>query len=197
MQYVLTYILSILVSIFVFWKFLKEDYSEEQVFSLAMSLCFGSLLGYGLSRFFLEEFSFWFIFGGLVASFVLFYKKSKFMFYEYLEGTVRALLFLLSLLAISYSIIEKSFVGLVLFVGVFAILVLYFFLSGSYKKFTWYKSGKIGFAGLTAAGVFFLVRGITFFIYPNAPSISGSLEPVFCGVTSFIFFTMLYNLSRK
>lgn len=197
MQYFFVYILSGFISIFVFWKFLKEDYSEDQIFSLAFFSLLGGLLGFVLSRFVFGEFSFWLVFLGVSGAFVLFYKKNKFMFYEYLEGVIKALLFFLSLLSISYSILEKSFMGLILFVAVFLVFSLYFFLSKSYKKFTWYRSGKIGFAGLTVAGIFFLLRGGIFFVYPDAPTMSGSLEPVICGVVSFIFFLMLYNLSRK
>ena len=193
--------------LFFFWKRTKEDYSSNEIFSFAFtllgSILLGSLLGYFISSRFslkssvfnLSGLWFWggFIFGCL--GFSLAYFKFKLRFFETLEaGTVGFLFFYLSIL-LSFSL-QVTDIKLLLFVALQALLIsLFFFLDSRYKSFSWYKSGKIGFTGLTILGIFFLMRAIVALLDPSMLSFVGKVDAIVDSLVAFAFFITLFNLS--
>lgn len=78
-------------------------------------------------------------------------------------------------------------------------LACYYYLRGRYKSFMWYKSGKVGFAGLVTLGLFFLVRSILALSGSNMLVFTGigKVEVVLCAALSFLCFFAVYNLSES
>jgi len=77
------------------------------------------------------------------------------------------------------------------------IIGLFYFLETKYKKISWYRSGRVGFSGLTTAAIFFLLRAAISPFYPNLLTFSGSFEYLFSGLVAFILFFLVYNLAIK
>jgi len=75
-------------------------------------------------------------------------------------------------------------------------LFLSYYLDTNYKRFTWYKSGRIGFAGLFTASVIFLVRSVLAITKVHMISFVGSGEAVVSGIMAFVGFLLLFDLGR-
>lgn len=189
--------LGIFFLLYFFWKKLKEDYASTIIFTTAVYALLGVLVGYLISlEFFSQWWFFWetlFLFVGLVVGVLRF----KLRIFEILEAATVSFLPWLSFIFLKDSISNQSLISLVAFVFLLLLLFLFFFLDKHYKRFTWYKSGKIGFSGMTTLGVFFLIRAVVGAF--NLPMISfvGKLDSVLSAVISFIAFLMVYNLSRS
>jgi hypothetical protein len=93
--------------------------------------------------------------------------------------------------------IEKSnpasFIG---FIVIILLIVLFYFLDAHYKKFTWYKSGRVGFTGLTTLGLLLLLRAAVAPIVPDMLSFSGKYEAIISGILAFVSFLLVFNLAR-
>ncbi len=85
-------------------------------------------------------------------------------------------------------------------IGVLIISVLlfaYLLLNMHYKTFSWYRSGRVGFSGLTILGTFFLIRAAIAIFFPNMLSFTGIFDAIISGLISFAAFIAVFNLSRK
>lgn len=155
---------------FILWKRLREDYPPEPVFSVTLVL-----LGVGLlAASFLGavgDFSFWI--GTLLLSVAGFYtiKKLGFKFFEFVDAVVPAF-FLLSFFVSLASVVKNPTNPVLLAqvaVPLFSLVVYNFFIA-RYRQFSWYPSGKVGFAGLSSLGVYFVLRGaVVFYKTPVLP----------------------------
>ncbi len=194
---IIVLVLALIVSIFTFWKFLEDDYPDELIFTVIFTTIIFSGAGFIINLFFKTQFVFWISGFFLIFGFLFSYLRNKFPIYEFFEGLVRAAFFFFEVMLVYFMATKQSIVGLGVLVINSIVIFIYFLLSKNYKKFTWYKSGKIGFAGITAAGIFFVVRGIVAFFALDFVSFAGRIEPLLAGSVSFIFFLILYNLSRQ
>lgn len=189
-------IAGILVFTFLFWKSLREDYASEQIFSTCFLALTGILLGTVVSWKFFPEFWFWIDFG-LGLTFLAFgILRYKLRTYESIEAFLISCLPWLALIFLEHAarnVSVSSFFGLVTLV---ILAFLFVFLNRHYTKFNWYKSGRAGFAGVTTAGVFFLIRALVALFAGSVLSFIGSLEVFVSGVASFLCFLILFNLSR-
>ncbi len=198
-------IIGVLGFLFLFWRRLKEDYSSNQIFSFGFIVVGFVLLGFlvGFAIYNIQHtiyfnsrgLWFWgsFIFGSI--GFFVAERSIKLKFFETLESANLGFLFLMFSIFIVNSL-EKVDLKLLLFAGVVGGLIpLFFFLNSKYKSFTWYKSGKIGFAGLSILGIFFLVRSVVALIDPSMISFIGRIDAIPDSIAAFIFFAALYNLS--
>ena len=103
----------------------------------------------------------------------------------------------MSLIFLQDVIINRSWFSLSVFIFIIITITLYLFLSKQYKRFRWYKSGKVGFAGLTTLGFIFLVRGLTALWVPFMLSFVGVMDAFISVIISVVAFGMVYNLSRS
>ncbi|HWA51713.1 MAG TPA: hypothetical protein VG895_01505 [Patescibacteria group bacterium] len=198
----------ILGFLYFFWKSLKEDYTSDQIFSGAFIvigfLLFGFILGFlgrslsinGLKNIF--NFSgIWFwtaVIFSCIGFCVAFYKLNLRLF-ETLEAVTLGSLFLLFTIFIVNAVLTKDVYLLIFSLLTVALIPFFSFLTKKYKLFNWYKSGKLGFAGLVCLAAFFLFRVVFALIDPMMLSFVGKFDAILSSITSFLFFIVLYNLS--
>lgn len=195
-QKVLVDLLGVFIFLFLLWKKLKDDYSSHQIFSLAFLSLFFSLGLILVSRYIYPEAWFWFAFLGMAAGFVFSVYRFKLMFYEVLEGLAVSLIPLLAFQYLFDSVANASFSSFFLLIFLVFLSGLYIFLDRHYMKFGWYKSGRIGFSGLVILALFFLLRIAVAVLSKGVISFIGNYDWLISGVLSFLFFLLLFNLSR-
>lgn len=182
---------------FLFWRKLREDYRSPSVFSAAFYILIGiGVFGFLFNRF-LPEWWFWGNVLGVVSGFGLGTFRFKFKFFESLEAIVIGLLPWLSFVFLEDAVSRANLSSLLGFVVLFLITVFYLFIDRHYKKFTWYKSGKVGFSGLMTLGVLFLVRTTVAVLFPFVLSFSGPIDSIVSGVIAFTSFLLVFNLARQ
>ncbi len=197
LSYFLIPAVGIPVFLFIFWKKLKEDYLPDQIFATATFVISGILLGFLTSLLFLTEWWFWitglYAFIGLLIGVFRF----RFRFYEAFEASFVGLMPWLSLVFFADSVSTTSLGSFVGFGFLMGLLGLYYYLDAHYKNFSWYLSGRVGFSGLTVAGIFFLGRSALALLSEPVVSLSGSLDVLFSAVLAFGLFLLTFNLARK
>lgn len=139
---------------------------------------------------------FWGGFLGALLGILLAFFKLGFRFFETVEIVSISFLIFVSLVFLKLLITQKEALYLFGLAFIFLLFMLYNFLQARYKRFSWYKSGKVGFSGLTLMGLFFLVRGVVAFFYPTMLSLNGKIDAVLSFAVSFIFFFAVYNLAE-
>lgn len=197
--------LGVLFYLFFIWKRLKEDYLPSRIFSASFIILAGAAVGIILNYFLIAPllrstpiFSpngtwFWFAFIGAALGLAGVVFKYKMRFFETMEAVALGFAFLV------FFAFMPSIISLVLVV----LLGLFFFLDSRYKRFSWYKSGKVGFSGLALLALFFLIRAFIAMINPDMVSFTGTtlfigkVDAVISSILSFIFFLTLYNLSQR
>lgn len=189
-------IFSVFLFLLLFWKSLKEDYTVGIIFNTSFYILFSILASVLFSSYFFEEWWFWLanvaIFIGLATGVV----RYKMRFFEVLEATVLALLPWFGLIFLGNGLTKGSLTSYIAALGVVGLIALFIFLSGHYKSFSWYKSGRIGVAGLAVLAFLFLVRsGVAVFV-PNVLSFVGRNEVYISGSAFIVCLAGLYTLAR-
>ncbi len=190
-------IVGILLFFFLFWRKLKEDYDSSRIFTFALFVALGVIIFSFISQKVLPQWWFWADCLGATLGFVLGRLRFKFRFFENLEAVTIGLLPWLSVIFLQDAILNSSWSSLIAFVVLLVIIAFYVFLDTHYKKFTWYKSGKVGFSGLTTLGVFFLIRTAVAAGFPSMLSFLGPIDSIISGVIAFTSFLLVFNLSRQ
>lgn len=160
--------LGILISFFIVWKKLREDYSDEKIFSFSLGVIGGIILGYIGTSFIepiLPGIKFWGAIagGGLLGTWLS--KKLSIRFFEALEAVIPAVFVYLifeSLTKISWLQVINLEPGVIFqfaqLGGVTLSLLVFVYASRNFRRFMWYPSGKIGIASLLALAVFFIFQ---------------------------------------
>lgn len=190
-------LLGIILFLFIFWKRLKDDYSSNIIFGSGFAIILGIVLGLGLSKFFIPLWFFWTAFVGSLLGMFLMILKFKLKFYETFESLILATMPLTSLMFFKDSVIHSSLNSFLAFAGSLILIFLAYWFDLNYKSFTWYKSGKIGFAGLSAGIIFFLIRTVLAIFGISVLSFVDSLEPILSGIVVLIFIGLLVNLGKE
>lgn len=181
---------------FLVWKRLKEDYSGQQIFTSVIYLALGFFIFCFVAMRIIYPYWFWVGMVGLVLSGALGIWRFHLKTYELVEAVVIGFLVWLAIIFLTDSVINSSLFSFINFALLVGLSGFFYFLDNHYRTFAWYRSGKIGFAGLMSAGLFFLVRGIFAGLYPTVLSFANHFEVYFSAIASFIFFLLTYNLSR-
>lgn len=183
--------------LFFFWRRLREDYPTNQIFSTAFFMLSGVLGGWLISREFFPAWFFWAQALGASLGFLVGTFHFKFRLHESLEAAAVSFLPWLAFYFLKDASLSASIVSLGGFLFCLFLLALFYVLDVHYKRFTWYRSGRVGFAGLTVAGLFFLTRAAVAAFYPYVLTFAGRAEAIPSGVVAFIFFLLIYNLSKS
>lgn len=189
--------LGILALLFIFWKRLKEDYASEIIFKSAIFILVGIGVGWGWSQRFFPNWFFWTSLTGALMGLLLAILKFKLKFYESLEAFIISSFPWLAFMFLEDSVVNSSLSSFLAFVAVLIVVFVSYWLDTHYKGFTWYKSGRIGFAGLATAALVFLVRSILATGGVTMLSFVGRLESVLSGIAAFICFLLLFDLARR
>jgi len=190
-------ILGVLAFLFIFWKRLKEDYISNQIFSSAFMVLSGLLIAKLITTYYLAAWWFWLSILSVSVALFLAIKRYRLRVFETLEAVVLSLLPWLSLLFLADSILSSSSLSLGGSILIALLIILFFVFDKHYKRFTWYKSGRVGFTGLTILGLFFLIRAFVALNFHNVLSFSGKNEVYFSVVLAFSSLLILFNLSRQ
>lgn len=196
-EMVIANILGIFILIFLFWLRLKDDYHYEKIFNLVSFVLAGILIGFISLKFLPSVYLFWVYLIAIIASFTVGIIKLKIRFFESLDSLVISLLPYFGLYLLSQSIKNYSLSSFIGFWIVTVFVFLYFFVDANYRKFTWYKSGRVGFSGLLVAGLFFVVRSVLSVFFVDGPTIMGQLDIYISASFSFVSFLLLFNLAKK
>lgn len=189
--------LGVIFFLFVFWKRLKEDYSSDIIFQVAASILVGIALGQAASKLFFPDWFFWVSFIGSLIGMLLALSKFKLRFYETFEALILAGMPFISLMFFNDSIVNSSLNSFLGFVISLILIFLAYWFDLNYKNFTWYKSGKIGFAGLVTAVIFFSVRTVIAIVGITVVSFVVKFEALASGIAALISIALLVNLGRK
>lgn len=190
-------IFGILLLFFFLWKRLKDDYHYEKIFNLAFLILFGLLIGFFLSISFAPKFWFWIELLSVSIFFFISIKRQRIKFFESLDGLIIGLL---PLLAVNYLVDAVNKSSLSSFLAFWTVLIsifAFFFLDAQYRRFSWYKSGRVGFAGVATVILFFLIRIALYLIYPQTLSFVTPYDLYLSSTFAFSFFLVLYSLSRS
>lgn len=183
--------------LFLMWLKLKEDYHYERIFNLSFTTLVVFFISSIISVYYIKEYWFWINFMGLLIGFISGIILFKFKFYESFNAFVVAVMPFLGFYFLFVSVYKFSLPDFVSFWIITIFIFLYFFIDSNYRKITWYKSGRVGFSGLFISGTFFLIRAILAYYYPSSPSIVGIYDIYISASFAFLFFLLLFNLSRK
>jgi hypothetical protein len=194
----LTHAFGIFLFMFILWKKLKDDFAPELIFRLAFSVLVGLGIGVIISiRYFSQYFFYFCLVGGLLGVIPTIIKfRSK--FYEIFEAFIIALLPWLSLIFFLDSVAHSSLSSFLEFLGMLIIIFISYWLTNHYKSFSWYRSGKIGFTGLTTLMIIFLSRfiiaifGISMISFGNL-----KLETILSGLGVLVCTAQIIILAKR
>lgn len=190
-------IISNLLFLYIFWLRLKEDYTSDQIFSTTFYIIAAVLFANIVSRRFFPTAWFWFGFAGLTIGVTAGILRFRLRVMETLEAGIAAILpsFMFVFLAdfVRNGNLHSGFGAM----AVFGLLLTFFALDKHYKSFGWYKSGRVGFSGLTVLGILFLTRSVVATKFTFMLSFSGRNEIVLSAVCAFVSFLGVFNLARR
>ncbi len=184
---------------FVLWRKLKEDYPHEQIFFLTSLFLITGILSSAIIDRRLGNFSFWGLIAFNTLAGIYFIKKLGFKFFEFIDALAPAwfwFIFFSSLIGLLRewgNVINFSYPGAALL----SLFAYHFFLT-RYRRFSWYPSGKVGFAGLVSLGVYFLLQAlVAIYRAPVLSFNSTSADLAINILLAFILVFMVYMRSGR
>lgn len=201
---VITYFFALIGYLFIYWRRLKEDYAPQVIFAsgfiIIISIAVASLIA--LIAFGSVSYAFWIAIGIYLVAFYFVLKKYRLRGYETFEASGMGLLFIVLVSSLWSFVASPNPASFVLVLLPILAHLIFGFLDSRYKRFTWYSSGRVGFAGLTAILLYFLMRSVVVVFAPSTMlSFSGSIvlgkiDIVFCGITAALLFIYIYSLAK-
>lgn len=185
-------ILSLSFYLFLFWKRLKEDYSQDTIFDTVFSILGAFFLAIVFARFYFVDYWFWCGLSAAFAMMIIMIRKYRMKFFETLDALIIAFFPILLFFSIGKWLAGSAEY---FFMAVIAALLImfFFFIDARYKKFLWYKSGKIGFSGLITASIFFVTVASIAILAPGMVFLSGLFD---AGLAILLSLTCLYSLFK-
>jgi len=188
--------LGVIVFLFIFWKRLNEDYSSEVIFQTAFSVLAGIFVALLLTNKFLPGAFFWTgSVGGLIGLLLAIF-RFKVKFFESFEAFIISVLPWLGFVFLKDSVFNSSLSSFLGFIVILIMVFISYWLDSHYKNFTWFKSGRVGFAGLATLAFIFLIRSVVDILGISMLSFVAKYEAVLSGAAAFICFLLLFNLGR-
>jgi len=209
LSFLVAYFLGVFAYAFVAWRKLHEDYISSLFFAIAFKIAFISTIFALISHFLIRSriaqssvlnpngLWFWGAVVGFICSLIYLQKKNHLRIYEIFDAFGMGLVWWYLIFLLPQILIFQSINNLVVVGGLIVTLGLYEFFQKNYRKFSWYKSGKVGFSVLLAIGIFFLFRSIIAITDLSVISFVGKLDSVLSASVAFLMFYSLYNLSQS
>jgi hypothetical protein len=199
-------VLAFITASFFLWKQLKEDYSEEDILSFTIDLFLASLIGARL-LYIIENLNFfglnilnWFLWGkypgfsllgAIIGGGLLFYywtKKKRWDLWLTFDKTVIAFFTIQLIGGIGLFISSASMFDLARLITNFVLLGFSAYLTKNYRKFIWYKSGKLGFVAGSCFGLYFLLLGVLELFKRNGIYLDRIIFPILAIICFFIVY---------
>lgn len=187
--------LGVVFYLFLFWRRLREDYLPSQIFTTSFYQLAGIGLGYLISVYLLKSWVFWIPLGSSFLGLLAGVARFKLKIFEALEAMIVSHLAFFSFLILGLVVSDFSIVSVAELALTVSLIVLFFVLDKHYKKFTWYKSGRIGFSGLTVGGLFFTILAAVALFVPDVLFFTGRIDSLISGGVAFTLFFLVYILS--
>ncbi len=194
--------------LFIVWRQLKDDYEHEKILrigflSLFLGYSFALIFYYFIASVFSESAVFnpqgiWFwgaVLGAFLASIIAALKPMKIRLLDLIEAQAPALFLLAGAASLGMGISYHKDMWPLAVVLFFLGFILYFILQANYKKFSWYSSGRAGFASLMSLGVYFLLRSAIALFMPNMLFLAGRIDAAGSLAIAFLCFYSIYNLA--
>ncbi len=190
-------LLAALSFLFFFWRKLREDYTQNQVFNVGFYSLLGIFVFSIFSNYYFPVYMFWLSFLGAIVGLVVGINRFHFRLFESLEAWISGNISVLFFFYIYESVIKFDLFNAYAALFSAFLIFLFLFLDKHYKKFNWYKSGRVGFSGLIIMGIFFLTRSLIAIVIPNMLFFVGKIDAIISGVLAFISFLTLFNLAKR
>ena len=187
----------ILFFLYIFWKKLKEDYLPTQIFNTAFIILLLLLVGNIATKYFFSHAWFWLSICAISIGLTIQISRYKLRVFETIEAAVIAFLPWTGFIFLSDSISNQSVKSFIAAIVVLFLIILYIFLNKYYKGFSWYKSGRVGFSGLTILGILFLIRAFVAGLSIDVLSFSVEKEAILSALVAFVIFLAVFNLARR
>lgn len=181
-------ILGVLGFLYLLWKKLKDDYHYEKVFNFGVIILLSIAIGVIVKNIWLVDYWFWIITSFIILGFSFCVIKLKFKFFESFDALVISLLPWISVVYLALAVTKSSLISFLLFWISLISIFLYFFFDTHYKRYSWYKSGRVGFSGLLVTAFYFIARSVVLF--------SSLVDVCISGAFAFTFLLLLYVLGR-
>lgn len=187
---------AVLTFLFIFWKRLKEDYLQNQIFTSGFCILLGIAIANIISDNFLPKWWFWLSLVGISLGTIAGIYKYNFRIFETVEAVILSSLFLYFWFFVYnwLSFLDSKYLGAS--AVVFGTIMLFLVFDKRYKHFTWYRSGRVGFSGMATAGVFFITRSLVALIMSDMVSFVGKIDAIISALLAFTAFLILFNLSQ-
>lgn len=184
-----------LVGIYFLWSRLREDLSEDLIFSLGLSI-YGIAWIFFLGSYFYQSALFWIVGFGLLVAVYIQSRIKKVKFFETIDIlTISALWCFFARTSVLLGF-KRDLAELIFFIAVTFLIFVYYKLFSSYKRFTWYKSGRVGLAGILTLVTYFVGRILVAVFLPNVLSLGVNLEIIFSGILLTLSLFGLYRLNK-
>jgi hypothetical protein len=189
-------IIAAVTFLFLFWRKLREDYTANQIFNTGFYSLFGLFAFSIFAQYYFFSFTYWISLVGSLIGLVAGINRFKFRTFESIEAWVAGSLGIMFWFYVHETVrkfnLFDSYAALVLAF----LLFLFLYLDKHYKRFGWYKSGRVGFAGMAIMGTYFLIRCAVAMTFPNMLFFVGKTDALLSGILAFFSFVTVYNLSK-
>lgn len=190
-------ILFVGIFLFLFWQKLKEDYVATQIFTSASYVMFFALVCFCIAYIVNPKAWFWLEVIGCIGGLAVAVKRQRIRPTEIMEAFVAATLPVFTGINIIYYLKPGLFEFIFIPILLVILNIIFLFLKSHYKKFTWYKSGRVGFASLAILIIFFLSRTILAIFFDNVLSFWLDKEFYLSAFLTTLCLGGLYKLSIK
>jgi len=187
-----------LVFMFIYWRALREDYDNKIIFNSAFVIFGFGIVAALLVNYISKTSGLWFWGGflGMNLGLLLSFRASSLRYVEILEPALVAMMPLYSLFLVVLGLLFGDFPSVGFGVFVLLLFILFFVLSSNYRRISWYKSGRQGFAGMTIIGLMFFGRSLVAGYIPFMISFVGEMDVIPSAVVTFLMFFGVYNISE-
>lgn len=182
--------------LYFFWKKLKDDYSAYQVFSVGFYSLVGLFIGFLISKFYLQSFWFWLPMVGSSLGLVYGINHFKLNFFESFEGWVIGTLSIITIENLNKLIWNFDFFNIINFLVALSLILIFFYINRRYKRYVWYRSGKVGFSGLLIAGLYFVFQA-SFLMISGIMNQVKIFEAILFGLFAIGSFLTLFILAKN
>lgn len=189
-------LLSFFSYLFFLWKYLRDDYDTNKIFTFGIATYFAFMLGLFIGTV-VKEIWFWTALLAYGMMFIFMIRKNHFKVIEAIEASTPGFVITYVLILIYGLLRNEGFETIVLSVTSLLLLAIFFILKKNYKRFNWYRSGRLGFASMVVLGLLFLIRAIASVLDFGSISLIGVVGFIPSAILSFFSFFTVYNLSQR